>query len=65
MRPGAVADAAPGGSRWFQVYVFNDRGVTQALIDEACAHGYSALVLTVDTPILGRREGALRIVAAK
>ena len=61
MRPGAVADAAPGGARWFQVYVFNDRGVTQALIDEACAHGYSALVLTVDTPILGRREGALRI----
>jgi isopentenyl diphosphate isomerase/L-lactate dehydrogenase-like FMN-dependent dehydrogenase len=61
MRPGAVADAAPGGPRWFQVYVFNDRGVTQALIDEACAHGYSALILTVDAPILGRREGALRI----
>jgi isopentenyl diphosphate isomerase/L-lactate dehydrogenase-like FMN-dependent dehydrogenase len=61
MRPGAVAEAAPGGARWFQVYVFNDRGITQALIDEACAHGYSALVLTVDTPILGRREGAVRI----
>ncbi len=61
MRPGAVADAAPGGPRWFQVYVFRDRGVTQSLIDEACAHGYSALVLTVDAPILGRREGAVRI----
>jgi isopentenyl diphosphate isomerase/L-lactate dehydrogenase-like FMN-dependent dehydrogenase len=61
MRPGAVAEAAPGGARWFQVYVFNDRGVTQALIDEACAHGYSALILTVDTPILGRREGAVRV----
>ena len=61
MRPGAVAGAAPGGARWFQVYVFNDRGVTQALIDEARAHGYSALVLTVDTPIVGRREGALRV----
>jgi len=35
--------------------------VTQSLIDEACAHGYSALVLTVDAPILGRREGAVRI----
>ena len=34
--------------------------VTQALIDEACEHGYSALVLTVDVPILGRREGAVR-----
>jgi isopentenyl diphosphate isomerase/L-lactate dehydrogenase-like FMN-dependent dehydrogenase len=61
MRPAAVAGAAPGAPRWFQVYVFRDRGVTRALIDEACASGYSALVLTVDTPILGRREGTLRI----
>jgi len=61
LRPGAVADAAPGASQWLQVYVFRDRAVTQALIDEACEHGYRALVLTVDTPILGRREGAVRI----
>jgi isopentenyl diphosphate isomerase/L-lactate dehydrogenase-like FMN-dependent dehydrogenase len=61
MRPAAVAAAAPGGPRWMQVYVFNDRAVTQALVDEACAAGYSALVLTVDTPILGRREGAVRV----
>ena len=61
LRPGAVADAAPGASQWFQVYVFRDRAVTQALIDEACEHGYRALVLTVDAPILGRREGAVRI----
>jgi len=60
MRPGEVAQAAPGAPRWFQVYVFRDRGITHSLIDEACAHGYSALVLTVDVPILGRREGALR-----
>ena len=59
MRPAPVAAAAPGSPRWFQIYVFRDRGVTQALIDEACANGYSALVLTVDVPILGRREGAL------
>ena len=58
MRPGAVAAAAPDAPRWFQVYVFRDRGITQSLIDEACEHGYSALVLTVDVPILGRREGA-------
>jgi aryl-alcohol dehydrogenase-like predicted oxidoreductase len=61
LRPGAVAAAAPGAPRWFQVYVFKDRERTQALIDEACAHGYEALVLTIDTPILGRREGAIRI----
>ena len=61
MRPGAVAAAAPDAGRWFQIYVLRDRGATQSLIDEACAHGYSALVLTVDVPILGRREGALRV----
>jgi 4-hydroxymandelate oxidase len=61
MRPGAVAALAPGAPRWFQVYVFRDRAVTQSLIDEACEHGYSALVLTVDTPIIGRREGAVRV----
>ena len=61
MRPQAVADAAPGAPRWFQVYFFNDRGTTRALIEEARDAGYSALVLTVDTPILGRREGTLRI----
>ena len=60
MRPAPVAAAADAAPRWFQIYVFRDRGVTQALIDEACASGYSALVLTVDVPILGRREGALR-----
>ena len=59
MRPAPDA-AAADVPRWFQIYVFRDRGVTQALIDEACESGYSALVLTVDVPILGRREGALR-----
>ena len=61
MRPRAIAEAAPEGGRWFQVYVFRDRETTRALVDEACASGYSALVLTVDTPLLGRREGTLRI----
>ena len=61
MRPAAVADAAPDGARWFQVYVFNDRGTTRALIEEARDSGYSALALTIDTPLLGRREGTLRI----
>src|SRR5262249_8816879 len=61
MSPRLVAEAAPGAPRWFQVYVFRDHGITHALIDEACANDFSALVLTVDTPILGRREGAIRI----
>jgi isopentenyl diphosphate isomerase/L-lactate dehydrogenase-like FMN-dependent dehydrogenase len=60
-RPAEVAAAVPGATRWFQVYVFKERALTQELVDEAVASGYSALVLTVDTPYLGRRERDLRI----
>jgi isopentenyl diphosphate isomerase/L-lactate dehydrogenase-like FMN-dependent dehydrogenase len=59
-RPRDVAAAAPGGRRWFQLYCFRDRGVTQALIDEATEFGYEAIVLTVDAPRLGWRERDLR-----
>jgi 4-hydroxymandelate oxidase len=59
-RPSEVAAAAPEAARWFQVYVLRDRGVTRALIDEAVAHGFRALVLTVDAPRAGRRERDFR-----
>jgi isopentenyl diphosphate isomerase/L-lactate dehydrogenase-like FMN-dependent dehydrogenase len=59
-RPAEVAEAAPGGSRWMQVYLFRDRGVTRAMIEEAAESGYEALLLTVDAPYAGRRERDLR-----
>ena len=59
-RPSEVAAAAPQGRRWFQLYCFRDRAVTQALIDEAMESGYEAIVLTVDAPYLGKRERDLR-----
>jgi isopentenyl diphosphate isomerase/L-lactate dehydrogenase-like FMN-dependent dehydrogenase len=43
-------------SRWFQLYVFTDRGVTRELVATAEAEGYEALVLTADRPVLGVRE---------
>lgn len=61
VRPADVARAAPQGDRWFQVYVFKDKRLTEELIAEAIEHDFSALVLTVDTPYLGRRERDLRI----
>jgi isopentenyl diphosphate isomerase/L-lactate dehydrogenase-like FMN-dependent dehydrogenase len=61
VKPRLVADAAPDGKRWFQVYVFTDRGVTRELIQEAVDAGYSALVVTVDVPFLGRRESDMRV----
>ena len=59
--PAEVAAVAPDAPHWFQVYVWRSRSITEAAIDEAVASGYSALVLTVDVPYLGRRERDLRI----
>ena len=54
-----VANVATG-SLWFQLYVYKDRGLTTELIARAEAAAYRALVLTVDTPRLGRRERDVR-----
>ncbi|MEA2347813.1 MAG: 4-hydroxymandelate oxidase [Thermoleophilaceae bacterium] len=59
-RPADVAAAAPGSPRWFQLYCFSDRAATGALLDEAAASGYSAILLTVDAPRAGRRERDFR-----
>jgi isopentenyl diphosphate isomerase/L-lactate dehydrogenase-like FMN-dependent dehydrogenase len=58
--PSDVAEAAPGGRRWFQLYCYRDPGVTRAMIDQATDAGFEAIVLTVDAPRLGRRERDLR-----
>jgi isopentenyl diphosphate isomerase/L-lactate dehydrogenase-like FMN-dependent dehydrogenase len=58
--PADVAAAAPDGARWFQLYVFRDRGVTRSFVEQAVEHGYGAIVLTVDAPRLGRRERDFR-----
>ena len=50
-----VAAAAPTGRHWFQLYLWRDRGASRELIQRAGAAGYSTLVLTVDTPVAGRR----------
>lgn len=51
---------ACGGPMWFQLYVYKDRGMTQELVARAESAGYLALVLTVDTPLLGRRYRDVR-----
>jgi 4-hydroxymandelate oxidase len=48
------------GPKWFQLYVYTDRSLTEALIARAEAAGMTAIVLTVDAPMLGRRERDLR-----
>ena len=56
----ALAEAVPDCPRWFQLYVFSDRGVSRELIARAVEHGYEALVVTVDLPVLGWRERDIR-----
>ena len=48
--------ARHAGNWWFQVYFHRDRAVTRELVERAEAAGASALVPTVDTPVVGRRE---------
>ncbi|KAF9308199.1 Hydroxyacid oxidase 1 [Podila horticola] len=47
---------------WFQLYVYKDREVTEQLIRRVEKAGYKALVITVDTPFLGRRLADVRNV---
>lgn len=51
----ALAEAAPG-PRWFQVFLYRDRGLTRAMTERAQAAGCEALILTVDNQVLGQRE---------
>ena len=52
--------AATGVQRWFQLYVFRDEGITREVVGRVVDAGFTALVLTVDTPVLGRRERDFR-----
>ena len=51
----ALAEAAPGARKWFQLYLWRDRDASRALVERAKAAGFEALVLTVDTPVAGPR----------
>uniref|UniRef100_A0AC35UHV3 FMN hydroxy acid dehydrogenase domain-containing protein n=1 Tax=Rhabditophanes sp. KR3021 TaxID=114890 RepID=A0AC35UHV3_9BILA len=48
--------ATPGTTLWFQVYIYKDRQVTRDLVLRAKKAGFKALVLTVDTPEMGKRR---------
>jgi 4-hydroxymandelate oxidase len=52
--------AQAASPRWFQLYVYKERAVTQELVQRAEAAGAEAIVLTVDAPGLGTRERDIR-----
>jgi lactate 2-monooxygenase len=55
-----IAEAMGDAPRWFQLYWINDREIVASLLSRAQATGFSAVVVTLDTPILGWRPRDLR-----
>ena len=55
-----MVKAASAGPVWYQLYLAGGRDVARAAIARAQAAGYSALVVTIDTPVAGLRERDVR-----
>ncbi|KAJ8350929.1 hypothetical protein SKAU_G00260590 [Synaphobranchus kaupii] len=55
-----IVGAAPNGYRWFQLYVYRNRKVSEQIVHRVEALGYKALVLTVDVPYTGKRRNDIR-----
>ena len=54
-----VSKSSPG-LKWFQLYVYKNRSISEDFVKRAEKHGFKALVLTVDTPVLGQRYADAR-----
>ena len=48
------------GPKWFQVYVWRDKKMLSDMLQRAATHNYDAIMLTVDTAVLGKRERDVR-----
>lgn len=55
-----VREGAPGALLWFQLYIWKDRNLSRQLLERVAASGVTTLVLTVDTPVVPRREYNVR-----
>ncbi|KAJ8870922.1 hypothetical protein PR048_027224 [Dryococelus australis] len=55
-----VSAAAPHTTKWFQLYIYKDRELTEKLVKRVEDAGYQALVLTVDAPVFGIRRSDVR-----
>lgn len=51
-----IAEAMGDAPRWFQLYWGKDPDVTASMLKRAEMSGYSAIVITLDTPMLSWRE---------
>lgn len=56
-----IAQIMGPSPRWFQLYPAKSRDVASSMISRATTSGYSAIIVTLDTPVLGWREQDLRL----
>lgn len=52
--------AASSGPTFYQLYIIGGRGAAEGMIERARKAGFSALVVTIDTPVAGMRERDFR-----
>lgn len=57
-----IAEAMGDAPRWFQLYWSRDPDITASFLKRAEASGYSAIVVTLDTPMMAWREYDLKNV---
>ncbi|XP_017837748.1 peroxisomal (S)-2-hydroxy-acid oxidase [Drosophila busckii] len=55
-----LAAGAPDTCKWFQLYIYKERSLTEKLVRGAERAGFKALVLTVDAPVFGHRRADVR-----
>lgn len=55
-----VGNATENSVKWFQLYIYKNRKLTESIIKRAENAGFKALVLTVDAPLFGLRRADLR-----
>jgi 4-hydroxymandelate oxidase len=56
----SIAESAPTGTRWFQLYLQPEFDASARLVERAERAGFRALVLTVDMPVLANRDRQIR-----
>ena len=55
-----VASAAPDSLKWMLLYIFNSKELTENLVKRAEKEGYKAIVVSVDSPVKGKRLKEMR-----
>lgn len=55
-----IGEHAPNTHKWFQLYIYKDRKLSEDAVRRAETNGFTAIVLTVDAPRFGIRRADVR-----